>query len=212
VALDQQALKTVSGARVGSELRLLAREPDPVTALEALKHYDLDHAIDPGLRLTDPGLARKALALLPDDGRPDLLAIAVATSGLQPDHLRKLLDELAFEAGDRDTIVAAGTAADQLAEALSEAKARSAIADAARGKPPELVALAGALGPAEQATAWLTELRHVRLEIDGRDLIAAGVPEGPEVGAGLDRALRAKLDRRAIDRDAELAEALSAAR
>jgi tRNA nucleotidyltransferase (CCA-adding enzyme) len=52
----------------------------------------------------------------------------------------------------------------------------------------------------------------VRLEIDGRDLIAAGVPEGPEVGAGLDRALRAKLDRRANDRDAELAEALGAAR
>jgi tRNA nucleotidyltransferase (CCA-adding enzyme) len=211
-ALEQGALRTVSGARVGSELRLLAREPDPVAALGALAQNDLDRAIDPGLRLTDPALARNALALLPDDGRRDLLVIAVATIGLRPDDLRKLLDELAFEAGERDTIVAAATRAGRLAEALSMANAPSAIAEAARGKPPELVALAGALGPAEKATAWLTQLRHVRLEIDGRDLIAAGVPEGPEVGAGLDRALRAKLDSRANGRDAELAEALSAAR
>jgi tRNA nucleotidyltransferase (CCA-adding enzyme) len=211
-ALEQGALRTVSGARVGSELRLLARELDPVAALQALAQNDLDRAIDPGLHLTDPALARKALALLPDDGRRDLLAIAVATSGLGPDDLRQLLDELAFEAGERDTIVAAATRAGQLTEALSRAQAPSAIADAARGKPPELVALAGALGPAEKATSWLTQLRHVRLEIDGRDLIAAGVPEGPEVGAGLDRALRAKLDRRANGRDAELAEALSVAR
>ena len=62
------------------------------------------------------------------------------------------------------------------------------------GAAPELVAIAGALGPAEQAREWLERLRHVRLEIDGRDLLAAGVPEGPAIGAGLRAALAAKLD------------------
>jgi len=73
------------------------------------------------------------------------------------------------------------------------------------------VALAGALGPERQAREWLEDLSHVRLTIDGRDLLAAGVPEGPAIGRGLRAALAAKLDRRAGDRDQELAEALAAA-
>ena len=79
------------------------------------------------------------------------------------------------------------------------------------GAPPELVALAGALGAEPQAREWLDRLRHVRLEIDGRDLLAAGVPEGPAIGRGLRAALAAKLDRRASGREQELAEALHAA-
>ena len=34
----------------------------------------------------------------------------------------------------------------------------------------------------------------MRLEIDGRDLLAAGIPEGPEIGARLQRTLDRKLD------------------
>jgi tRNA nucleotidyltransferase (CCA-adding enzyme) len=54
------------------------------------------------------------------------------------------------------------------------------------------------------------ELRHLRLEIDGSDLLAAGVPQGEAIGRGLAAALRAKLDGEAPDRDAELAAALAA--
>ena len=71
--------------------------------------------------------------------------------------------------------------------------------------------MAGALGPTEQAQNWLDHLRQVRLEIDGNDLISAGVPEGPAIGAGLRAALAAKLDGRAAGRDQELAEALRGA-
>jgi tRNA nucleotidyltransferase (CCA-adding enzyme) len=74
------------------------------------------------------------------------------------------------------------------------------------------VALAGSLGPAATARAWLENLRRVSLEIDGRDLLAAGVPEGPALGRGLDAALRAKLDGEAQSREDELAVALQAAR
>ena len=56
----------------------------------------------------------------------------------------------------------------------------------------ELV-LARALG-AEWLDRYLGEWREVALEIDGADLIAAGVPEGPALGRGLDAALRRKLD------------------
>ena len=50
------------------------------------------------------------------------------------------------------------------------------------------------------------------LEIDGADLLAAGVPEGPAIGRALRAALAAKLDGRASGREGELAEALQAAR
>ena len=205
------ALATVSGPRIGAELRLLAREQDPVPALRALGELELDRAIDPRFGLRDEQLARRALALLPEDGHPDRLALALAAYELPPGELRDLLDSLGFEAADRDAIVAAASTADAVAEALAAAERPSEIARAAFGASPELVALAGALGPAGAAREWLRRLRQMKLEIDGRDLLAAGVPEGPAVGAGLAAALAAKLDGSAQGRDEELEAALRGA-
>jgi tRNA nucleotidyltransferase (CCA-adding enzyme) len=148
---------------------------------------------------------------LPEDGRRDRLALAVAARGMAAPELSALLDGLAFEADDRDAIVSAATRADKVAGALRAARSPSEIAAAVAGAPPELVAFAGALGAERHAREWLAELRHVRLVIDGGDLLAAGVPEGPAVGRGLRAALAAKLDRRAAGREQELAEALHAA-
>jgi tRNA nucleotidyltransferase (CCA-adding enzyme) len=205
------ALKTVSGPRIGAELRLLAREDDPVAALRALRDLELDRAIDPRFELEDEQLARRALELLPEDGRSDRLVLAIASRAVPAGELRSLLDRLGFEAADRDAIVAAATAADGLAGALAGARRPSEIAQVASGAGPELVALAGALGPAEAAREWLGRLRQVRLELDGGDLLAAGVPEGPAVGRGLAAALAAKLDGRAQGREQELAAALEGA-
>jgi tRNA nucleotidyltransferase (CCA-adding enzyme) len=210
-AVREGALETVTGPRIGAELRLLAREPDPVAALGSLRELELDRAIEPRFELDDPELARRALALLPNDARPDRLALAVAARRVPPAELSRLLDALAFEAGDRDAIVAAASGGEDLWRSLSEATRPSEIAQAASGSGPELVALAGALGPAGAARDWLTRLRHVELEIDGRDLIEHGVSEGPAVGRGLRAALAAKLDERATGREAELAAALKAA-
>ncbi len=125
--------------------------------------------------------------------------------------LAALLDRLAFEAPDRAAIVAAATGAEDLARSLAQATQPSEIAEAASGAPEELVALAGALGPEPQAREWLEDLRHIKLEIDGADLLAAGVPQGPSIGTALRAALRARLDGRAHDRTAQLQEALRVA-
>ena len=210
-AVQAGALRTVSGPRIGAELRLLAREPDPVSALLGLRELGLDDAIHPGFGLRDEPLARGALGLLPDGAGRDRLAVALAARDVPADELEELLEALAFEATERDAIVAAARRASEVAGALGRAEKPSQIAAAASGAGPELVALAGALGPEQQARDLLERLRHVRLEIDGRDLLAAGVPEGPAVGRGLRAALAAKLDGRASGRGAELAEALRAA-
>lgn len=214
--LDQSlaagALATISGSRAGAELRLLVSEPDPVAALVRTGGFGLDRAINSGLHLADPELAARALSLLPADGRRDRLALALAAREIPEHELASLLQSLAFEAPDRDAIVAAATRAPELARRLSAAQRPSEIAAAiGPGAGPELVALAGALGAEREASEWLTRLREITLEITGGDLIAAGVPQGPAVGRGLSAALAAKLDGRARDRDAELAEALRAA-
>jgi hypothetical protein len=65
---------------------------------------------------------------------------------------------------------------------------------------------------AEWLDRYLLDWRDVALEIDGADLIDAGVPEGPAVGRGLKEALRRKLDDGVAGRDRELETALEAAR
>ena len=182
-----------------------------MSALRSLGELGIAHAIHPALGLDDEPLARRALALLPADGRRDLLALALAARHVPPPELAYLLDTLAFEASDREAIVAAATRSPTLARALEGAGQPSEIAGAIADAGPELVALAGALGPERPAREWLRELRHVGLEIDGNDLIEAGVPEGPAIGTGLHAALAAKLDGRASGREAELREALQAA-
>ncbi len=209
-AVDFRALGTVSGARIGTELRLLAREPDPVAAFGALRELRLDTAIHPyfGLKERDAEVGRRALGLLPTDGRRDLVVLALAARGVPRSELGPLLDRLAFAAGDRDMILAAASDGERIARSLANARRPSEIAAAVGAGRPELVAIAGALGADEAAAAWLNRLRHVQLEIDGRDLIAAGVPEGPRIGLGLRAALEAKLDGRAAGKEQELQAAL----
>jgi tRNA nucleotidyltransferase (CCA-adding enzyme) len=210
-AVRDGALGTVSGARLGAELRLLAGEPDPVAALETLRELGLDEALAPGFGLTDAKLARRAMELLPADGSNATLALAVAAIQMPRPELVLMLDRLAFEAGERDTIVGAASGAQGLARSLEASVRPSEIAAAVDGAGIEQVALAGALGPAQAARQWLQELRLVKLEINGRDLLAAGVESGPAVGIGLRAALAAKLDGRAGDREEELAAAVRAA-
>ncbi len=210
-ARDAGAIGTVTGPRIGHELRLLACEDDPVSAFVELRRLELDAAVHPGFELADPDRARGALALLPPDGRRDLTTLALASERVEELELRRLLDGLGFESSDRAVIVSAATRGHELARALAEAPGPSGIAEAASGAPPELIAIAGSLGPSEQAGSWLAGLRHVGLEIDGADLLAAGVPEGPPIGRALRAALAARLDGLAMDREAQLAHALRAA-
>ena len=59
---------------------------------------------------------------------------------------------------------------------------------------------------------WLAEWRHAELAITGDDVVAAGVPEGPQIGRALDAAWAAALDEGVTEREGQLAAALRAAR
>ncbi len=214
-AIAAGALDTLSGTRIGNELRLLATEPDPVAAFRSVADLGLPWSID-------TQLATNAIATLPPDGRPDLLVLALALApsssrvstarGSERADLLTQLDELGFTAADRNAITEAATQAPRLGHQLRQARSRSDIARSVGTAGIETVALASAQGAPDQSLTWLGELRHLHLDITGADLIAAGLQEGPALGRGLAAARDAMLDGIATDRASQLEIALKAAR
>lgn len=109
-----------------------------------------------------------------------------------------------------------------LAATLGPPGGEAALAESRPERPSEAVALATGHGPVELLLAralgaewldrYLEEWREIKLAIDGEDLVAAGIPQGPAVGRGLSVALRRKLDGEIDGREEELSAALEAAR
>jgi tRNA nucleotidyltransferase (CCA-adding enzyme) len=209
-AIAGGALATVTGPRLGAELRLLLREPQPAALLALERHGLGERLLAPGRFHVVPEIVDRALALAPPDARGDLVALA-ATLGGDRREIAARLDELAFPAADRDVAAHSAAGAGSLADALIEPLEDVALWRALRKQPPETVAVAGALDAAagEAAQRWLEDVRHRRLAIDGNDIVAAGL-YGPAVGEALDRATAAMLEGRAPGREEQLAAALGA--
>lgn len=210
VAARDGALDTVSGPRIGQELLLLLAEPAAPAALSLLAELDLIEAVHPDLA-PDPELGEAAVGLLGPEGVPALARLAAATAGWERVSLRDWLDRLGMTASERDRVLAAALDSERLAAELAAVDRPSRVAALARDRPPEQLALAAAQGAQARVAEWRDRLREVTLEISGDDLVAAGVPQGPEVGAGLTAALDAKLDGEIAGREEELRVAREAA-
>jgi tRNA nucleotidyltransferase (CCA-adding enzyme) len=210
-AIESGALKTVSGGRVGAELLLAAREADGRAAMRMLDQMGVLAAS--GIRSPfDNDLAAAAEALLPSDGARDALLMAVAVhSAAQPAELIAGL-ELPGELGAR--VLAAADGASGLAEQVEHGDIPAESFAVLDRQSLETVVLAGALAARRGGAAadvfrdWIETTRHVRLRIDGNDLLQAGIPMGPEVGVRLAVALRRKREGRVTDRDGELRAAM----
>jgi tRNA nucleotidyltransferase (CCA-adding enzyme) len=184
------AVGTVTGSRLGAELRLLLREPQPA-ALLALERHGLGRALLGEAFAPDERSIATADRLVPGG----LAAFAATLTGPVD------LDALSFPAHERDAINRAASA-EPLAAGDDVALWRRF-----RREPPEAAAVAGARGDAVAARRWLDDVRHRRLAITGDDIVAAGL-YGPAVGEALDAAMRAMLEGRAETREEQLAAAL----
>ncbi len=182
--LRKADLGTVSDDRVDAELRKLAAEPDARRGFELLDRWGL------------VAVAEGASELIAAVGA---LTAHEAWSGV---------------AGQSEAVLAAVTGSG-LAQARELAATRvttpSQGVELARGHDGVTLALARALG-AEWLDRYVDEWRDVRLEINGEDLMKAGIPQGPAIGRGLAGALRAKLDGEASGAKEELRVALEVAR
>ena len=162
-------LGTVSENRVEAELRKLAAEVEPRAGFELLDSW--------------------GLVALPEGGGELISAVVELLSSPPWDQVCDRADAV-------------------LAATLGRDGAARELADLDPGRPSEGVAIARERGGVELALAraigaeWLDryvgEWRDVELEIGGEDLLAAGVPEGPAIGRGLDAALALEARRRGL--------------
>jgi len=223
-ALAAGALHTVSPSRVGAELRLALAEAEALASLRASSELGVLRAIDPAIVFDEP-LAARALALLPPEGRSDLLLmasllLAPREGGRDEGRERmlfELLDGLEFTAGERERIMRSALIARALERAIAHARRPSQLYEALFAEPPEAIALAGASSSHDsgevsgKVSDWFERVSHVRLAITGDDLLRAGIDSGPEVGRRLAIALARKLDGELqLGAEAELAAALEA--
>jgi len=184
-------LSTVSSDRVDAETLRIAADPDPWAAFGLLEAW--------GVITIGPDaieLGRRVAALITGEpwiGQADRsVAIHAAVLGHIPSGRRDLVE------------IAHGLAAKQPFRPSEELRA-------ADGHDELELLLATAMGAA-WAERVVGEWRLVELDIDGEDLLAAGIPQGPAIGRGLEAAMAAKVDGAVICRDLELEVALAAAR
>ena len=205
-AFASGAPATAGRARMGSELLLLLREAAPIQALAVLRELAGDAPLDPGLVVDEP-LLERAAELLPGDALGLLAAIA---RQVERERLGAWLRDIHL--GEAPAVLDAVSDPEGLAAAMAAAERPSELWRLLRRRSPQAAALAGAVAASayDAARRWLDELRHVTLQIGGDDLMGAGIPEGPEIGARLDAALARKLDERLTSREEELAAALEA--
>jgi tRNA nucleotidyltransferase (CCA-adding enzyme) len=205
---------------------------DPTRAIRAARYaarlgFELEDETERLLRETDPKtvsedrwrgeLLRLAAEPTAAEGFEKLAGWGVLGPGARWDVLAAALPELLADppwAGEVDWAEAWMTAAlgpldgaEELAHAHPTQPSQAWTL--ARGHDPTELLLARALG-AEWLDEYMGVWREVELEIDGADLIAAGVPEGPALGRGLAAALRRKLDGEVSGREQELAAAIEA--
>jgi tRNA nucleotidyltransferase (CCA-adding enzyme) len=182
--LREAKLSTVSADRRDAELLRLAGEAAAPRGFELVSQWNLVVLGDGGGELV---------------GRVATLLAEEPWRGLALPRDRALFAAALEPFGDRKDLAKRQPASPSQAVAL------------AAGHGLLELLIARALG-AEWLDQYVTEWRDVRLEIDGSDLVAAGVPEGPALGRGLQEALRRKLDGEIEGRDEELAVALDVAR
>jgi tRNA nucleotidyltransferase (CCA-adding enzyme) len=167
-----------------NELRRIAAEEDPAKALALIVEWGVMPSLDPRAPERVAEVARLAASPPWADWVDRELAVMLAVVRPLPQ-----IRELAAATPERPS---------------------EAVRLAEPWDPAQLL-VARAMG-AEWLDRYAEEWRTVRLEITGDDLLAAGIPEGPALGHGLDAALSGKLDGEISGRDEELRIALAAAR
>jgi tRNA nucleotidyltransferase (CCA-adding enzyme) len=224
-ALGEGALRTVSGARLGAEVRLALAEEDALSALAELDRLGVFEAWEPGICF-DEHLARAALEVLPTDGEPRLMLVASMLLELmgrmqgedtEPAMLG-FLHDLELPSGQAQRAFGAAIAASCAARMIDGSETTDELLELLDSAAVEGLALAAAMGDVRWGPRsytrtvvedWLSKHRHIRLHITGEDLIAAGLPEGPEIGRRLERVFAMRMTGQIDeDREAELCAAL----
>ncbi|MFP4519771.1 MAG: CCA tRNA nucleotidyltransferase [Oceanicaulis sp.] len=183
-------LRDLSAERVWRELKKLLAAPDPRAAVKAMQDGNVLEEVLP-VRLDFPRLAGIINADLTTSREPDALLRLVALAGREADAVDEIMQAMkasnaektragAMAARAGDPHVRAGQPAGARARALYALGADAVIA---RLRLDEAEGLGVAGDDIAAARAW----SRPRFPVKGKDLVAAGIAPGPELGEILAR-------------------------
>ena len=188
-AAANHALDHISGDRIRHELEKAAQERDPLPIFRRMSDLDIFRAIH---RHWQPDLAN-----VPEDWQADPVGwMVVSTWSCGPVILEEVIKRLHMPS-EWSRPVRAGN---EMRRGLAGLNQTSTPAEICRVLAPAEGILegldAGRLLPtaAEAISRYLSEWRHLRPELDGRDLIRMGMREGPELGRLMDDLKRLRLN------------------
>lgn len=215
------ALGRLRGSRLLAETERMLSGPRPQVAIGRLSQRKVLREMLPGLHASPAALAaleRSARRGAPAGARRWVIALAILAGARPREQIEDLIERLGADRELRSVLRGASAAFDDLRGRLSTKQRlrRSDVFGICRAKPPELLLAATAFDadsrPLRRVARYLQCDRHASCDIDGRDLLAAGVPPGPGLARGLEAALAAKLDGRAPTPGEQLHVALRVAR
>lgn len=201
---DAPLLAKLSGARIHNEVGRLLAEDDPAAAIALAGELGALAAIDPGWQFT-PALKAGFDALHRDPVEGPDVRWAILGAGLRPPDAEVLASQLSLP--KRFATALSGAAA-LAADTSLAAASPSALAEAVERHPLAAVQGAALAAPNRVRLAlrrYLDEGRDERPLLTSADLIAAGVPRGPELRRIGDALLRARRDGLVSNREDELA-------
>jgi tRNA nucleotidyltransferase (CCA-adding enzyme) len=198
-AIEQELLARTTPARIFNELRLLLGEDQPERGMALLDELGLLRAIHPELTWT-PQLAER-FAALPSTADPtqrQALSLGVLVYAMSDEGRAQLAARLMLNAALARMLRDISALRAKLPWLADPALPPSALDRALRHLDANALAVGQIVEQGTQAGEaigyYLGALRGQKTVLGGRDLLALGVPEGPQVGVLLDGLRAALLD------------------
>jgi tRNA nucleotidyltransferase (CCA-adding enzyme) len=215
-------LDRVTGDRIRHEIELALEEADPVPVMERLAELGVMAQIHPGL-LWQEQVAQQFRRLQNDlAGRIDALKDKALTSKrltfyyfalwllpLPGKVQEEVMERLKVRKTTEEDVRALVGLLHELAALSADARPSEVYKVLQPYRERVLLSALIAVGPdsvpGEQVEQYLDKWQHIELSLNGNDLMAMGVPQGPEIGRLLAQLLAARLDGEITAEDEERA-------
>ena len=195
---DLGYLDGISGDRIRHELERIFREPRVVHILEGAQRLGVLSAVHPALGI-EPALLAKLTrvdaAPAPSD---DLRLLAMLAFAAPSGEISGLIDRLNMDKRWAAVVRGVANVKGAFKRLGSQSIRHGEVYAMLRNHATEAIEVCALAADEplvhQRLDLYLAELRHVRTQLKGDDLMALGVPEGPLVGELLEKLLMARLE------------------
>ena len=195
---DLGQLDGISGDRIRHEVQRDFRESKVAEILRAAQCMGVLKRIHPGLRIEPAVLERLRAVRIEPTLENDLRLMALLVFSVPTRHLPQLTSRLNLDARWAGVVRDVGSVRDSFTLLMDKRVRRSQVYNQLRNL--DVASIEGCAIATDDPLVkqrlelFLAKLRHMKTLLNGNDLIALGVPEGPMVGELLDALLAARLD------------------